>query len=77
MDLNNLSYEKAMLQLENILEELEGDSLTLDESLNKFKEGAELYKYCIQLLNKAEGEIKILLKDDEGSLSEVDFQMED
>lgn len=76
MKKNNLTYEEAIAMLESILKELEDDSCTLNESVDKFKKGVQLYNYCNELLSKAEGEIKILLKDDNGDLKDVEFPME-
>lgn len=60
----NLTYEEAISELEKILYELEGENCTLEESLDRFKRGLELYNYCKDLITKAEGEIRILLEDD-------------
>lgn len=76
MKKNNLTYEEAIAMLESILKELEDHSCTLNESVDKFKKGVQLYNYCNELLSKAEGEIKILLKDDNGNLKDVEFPME-
>jgi len=50
MELNKLSYEEAMSKLEGILEELENDNITLNDSLNKYRQGMELYNYCSDIL---------------------------
>lgn len=71
-----LTYEDAMAKLELILKELEDDDCSLDESLKKFKKGVQLYNYCNELLNKAEGEIKILLENEKGELLDIEFPME-
>lgn len=76
MNKKNLTYEEATLKLESILKELEDDGCTLNDSIDKFKKGVELYNYCNDLLSKAEGEIKILLKDDNGDMLDVEFPME-
>lgn len=76
METNNLSYEEAVSKLEKILKDLENDDCTLNDSLDKFKKGIELYNYCNNLLSKAEGEIKILLRDDGMNMKEVEFPME-
>ncbi len=76
MNNENSTYEEAILKLEAILKELEDDSCTLNDSIDKFKKGVELYNYCNELLSKAEGEIKILLKDDNGDMLDVEFPME-
>lgn len=76
METNNLSYEEVVSKLEKILKELEEDDCTLKDSLDKFKKGIELYNYCNDLLSKADGEIKILLRDDGMNMTEVEFPME-
>lgn len=76
MENNDMSYEEAIKELEQILEDLENEDLPLNNSLEKFKRGVELYNYCNGILKDVEGEIKILLKDDENGLVEEDFTME-
>lgn len=71
-----LTYEEAVSQLEVILKELEDDNCTLDESMDKFKKGIQLYNYCNELLSKTEGEINVLLKDSDGDVTEVKFPVE-
>ncbi|HHV26214.1 exodeoxyribonuclease VII small subunit [Anaerosalibacter bizertensis] len=73
MDLTNLSYEEGLKELESIIDSLETGELTLEESFNKFKKGVDLYKYLYEILNKVEGEIKIIMEDEE---REEDFQLE-
>lgn len=77
MEINELTYEDAISKLEDTLIDLEDNKSTLNESLEKFKLGIELYNHCNGLLSKAEGEIKILLKDDKGNIKEEEFPMED
>jgi exodeoxyribonuclease VII small subunit len=72
----NLSYEDALVSLEKILIELEDEDCTLEESIAKFKKGIELYNYCNNILKAAEGEVKVLLGE-EDSLVEYDFLKED
>ncbi|WIV10992.1 exodeoxyribonuclease VII small subunit [Proteiniborus sp. MB09-C3] len=69
----NLSYEEALLELENILSMLENGDLSLDDSLTEFSKGVELYKYCYDLLNKVEGKVKIILDDGNNDIKEVEF----
>lgn len=73
MEINKLSYEKAILELENVLEQLDKGKCTLDESLEKYKIALELYKHCNKILSKAEGEIKMVLEDEEKSFGQLDF----
>ncbi|GFN35440.1 exodeoxyribonuclease VII small subunit [Tepidimicrobium xylanilyticum] len=73
---NELSYEEALQELERIIEELEKDDLSLKDSLEKFKRGIYLYNYCNEILKAVEGEIKILIEDEDGDLEEKDFYLE-
>lgn len=72
----DLSYEDAIMNLQKILDELEKDECTLEESLKMFKRGVELYNYCNDLITKVEGEVKILLEDDKGGLVDSPYPME-
>ena len=48
------NFEKAILKLEQIVEQLESGDLPLEEAINKYKEGLKLTKYCNEELKKAE-----------------------
>lgn len=61
MDEKELSYEEAMNRLEDIVRTLDMGEVGLDESITLFKEGLTMVKECRSQLDKAEGEIKILL----------------
>ncbi len=69
----NLSYEDALKELEYIIEKLERNESSLDKSIEIFKNGIELYKYCNSLLSNAEGEVKILLNDLDDCSAELNF----
>lgn len=77
MENKDLSYEEALEELERIVVDLEKDELSLEDSVNTFKRGVELYKYCNKLLANAEGEVKLLLDDSDDSIMEIDFFKED
>ncbi len=77
MEDKKISYEDALKELEDIVEKLEKDNSTLNDSVEMFKKGVELYKYCNNLLNKAEGEVKLILNDSDGSFIESNFLEED
>ncbi len=57
----DINFEDAMKQLENIANELEKGNLTLDESVRKFEEGMNLSKKCNDFLNSAEKKITMLI----------------
>ena len=54
---NNLTFEAAMLRLEEIVRLLEGGKITLDESLKLFEEGTRLSTYCNNRLEQAQNKI--------------------
>ena len=63
------SFESALKDVENIIEKLEEEDMPLKESINKFKEGVELLKFCDKELKEAEMVIqKIVDKDGKISL---------
>lgn len=77
MSKKELTYEEAMESLKSTLEKLEKEDSTLEESMNNFKEGIKLYNYCNSLLNKAEGEITLILDKESEDIEEVEFPLED
>ena len=52
-----LKYEQAVKRLEEIVAKLEGGSLSLDESLKLYEEGAKLLDYCRKALESAKQRI--------------------
>jgi len=69
----NISFENALLRLEEILKVLEKGSAPLDESLKMFEEGVTLVRLCNNKLDNAEQKIKILVKNEDGNYDEQDF----
>ena len=60
-----LNFEEAMKQLEEIANVLENGNLSLDESVNKIEEGMKLSKKCNDFLDQAEKKITMLINDGE------------
>ena len=69
----NLSFESAIVRLEEIVKLLEKGNSSLDESLKLYEEGISLVRYCNTALDNAENKIKILSADNSGKLVEKDF----
>jgi len=67
-------FEESMKRLEEIVRELEGKDLSLEDSIAKFEEGVKLGKICRELLEKAETRIKVLVEVENGKLEEKDEQ---
>ena len=53
-----LKFEEAMKRLAEINSKLESDDISLDESIELFKEGVELSKQCQTRLEEAKQEIE-------------------
>ena len=58
MKKHNISFEDALNKLELISEKVENGNLTLDELVEAFKNGSELYDICNNKLKKAKLEIQ-------------------
>ena len=57
-----LKFEDALRQLEEIVSKLEGGELSLEESMAAFEQGTKLCKLCNAKLTEAEKKIEQLTK---------------
>ena len=57
-----LKFEEALRQLEEIVGKLEGGELSLEESMTAFEQGTRLCQLCNAKLTKAEKKIEKLTK---------------
>lgn len=64
------TFENAILKLEENIDKLENEKLTLDEALKAFEEGIRLARICENHLRSTEGKLKELLKDENGEFLE-------
>ena len=58
------SFEEALERLETIVEELEGGSLSLEQSLARYEEGMRLSRRLTQTLDQAEKRIERLVEEE-------------
>lgn len=72
--MTTLSFEKALTELESIVEKLEKGGLSLNESLAFFEKGVKLARFLRQELEKAEKKVEILLKDDKGQARKESYR---
>ena len=64
-DVSTLSFEKALAELESIVEKLESGKVDLEQSISIYERGEALKKHCEKLLKDAEARIeKITLRPD-------------
>jgi len=67
------SFEEALERIEKITEKLEDGNLSLKESIENFKEGAELLKFCNKELKEAEMSIQKII-DEHGEIKLKKFK---
>ena len=64
-----LKFEKALEELEQIVERMEAGEISLEESLKQFERGINLTRTCQQALREAEQRVQQLVeKNGESSL---------
>jgi exodeoxyribonuclease VII small subunit len=69
-------FEKALEDLEKIVEAMESGELTLDQALKKYEEGVGLVRACQSKLIETEKKIEILTRTLDGSLKKEAFDPE-
>ncbi len=68
------NFEKSLEDLENIVQRLDENELSLDEALSLFEEGIKLSRFCSQKLDAVEKKVEILLTDEEGRSEKAPFE---
>ncbi len=74
--MTNMTFEKALEELESIVAKLEKGGISLNESLSLFEKGIKLSRYLRTELDKAERKVQILnldKKNEKGEPSEEEF----
>lgn len=67
------TFEQAIKQLEQIVNELESNDIPLEKAMKKFEEGVKLSKDCGEILDETEKKINLLLKNSDGDIIENPF----
>jgi exodeoxyribonuclease VII small subunit len=68
------SFEDLFKRLEDILELLESEKCTLDDTIRLYEEGLTLAKLCSEILNKAELKISEISKSIKGETEIKDYR---
>lgn len=63
--LDELSYEEALQELEELVKTLEGGENDLQTTLLYFERGQKLASHCISLLDDAEDKVEQMMKGDD------------
>ena len=67
------TFEQALKQLEQIVQDLESGDMPLEKAIKKFEEGIQLSKYCTEQLDESEKKVTILMKDTAGNVADIPF----
>ena len=65
-DVNKLSFEKALAELEQIVQKLERGDVPLEESVTIYERGEALKRRCEELLRQAEARVEKITLDAAG-----------
>ena len=59
-----LGYEQAVAELEGLIGKMESGKLSLEDTLESYKRGAQLLKHCQGILDQVEQQVKIFQEKD-------------
>jgi exodeoxyribonuclease VII small subunit len=57
---SDLTFEKALAELEKVVAQMEGGDLSLEQALAAHQRGLELARFCQQRLEAAQQQVKVL-----------------
>ena len=66
-NISEISFEKAMAELEEVINKLEHGEVPLEDSIKLYERGAELKKICEAKLKEAEQKVKNITLDKDGN----------
>lgn len=69
-----LNFEEAYAELEQVVEALEAGGATLEETLSLYERGIELASYCEAVLEQAELRVQMVQQNEDGETELADFQ---
>ena len=75
-NISEISFEKAMAELEEVINKLEHGEVPLEDSIKLYERGAELKKICEAKLKEAEQKVKNITLDKDGNSFGYDSESE-
>lgn len=73
-DITKLSFEKALAELEEIVENLENGSIDLEKSIEFYTRGSHLKAHCQQKLNDAVLKLEEIKVSSDGKISKKEIE---
>ena len=68
-DIATMSFEEALVELEQIVRRLEGGQVKLDEAILCYERGAQLKQHCERKLNEAQQRVDRIVIGPDGVVS--------
>ena len=65
-NISELDFEDALAQLEQVVRRLEGDEVSLDDSIGLYERGELLRRHCQGRLDAAQARIEKIVTNEEG-----------
>ncbi|MDR2645591.1 MAG: exodeoxyribonuclease VII small subunit [Holosporaceae bacterium] len=75
LDINQMEFEQAMKELENIVKILEEGKSSLKESVDLYERGAKLKKHCDNILESAQLRINQISFDKDGVMKQTEVDL--
>ena len=66
-DISQLSFEQALIALEEVVQQLESGNVPLDQSISLYERGESLRKHCQARLDDAQARIERIVTDSNGA----------
>ena len=70
------TFEQALLDLEELVQAMENDDLSLEQLLENYKKGIELTKFCMASLDRAEKAMDVVFKENGNTVEEARLEIE-
>jgi exodeoxyribonuclease VII small subunit len=77
VDLRDVPFDKALAELQTVVQRLETGGLPLEESIALYERGVVLHEHCARLLTDAELRVQRLVEQAGGALRALDFDPDD
>lgn len=72
---DNLSFEEALAELEEIVKQIDTGQESLESAINSFERGIFLKNYCEKRLKEARLKIEKITKSAEGNISTEEIEL--
>ena len=72
----NIDFERALNELETLVESMEEGELSLEQALQGYERGIALSRTCQQALDAAEQRVLVLARDADGAAALMPMQVE-